>query len=123
MKKIISVFITLLAVIILSGCGKEEPPVKVELQNAYNPTWGYYYPKITLTSLIDNVEVQNVIVNKGNCEYKNEDLAYENGQMKAIKLIPKKLSFGKQLEVRLKSCKVLEVGLETDHGDFSFKFQ
>ncbi len=42
--------------------------------------------------------------------------------MKAVKLLPKELSYGKQLEIRLKKCEVLKIDVKTNQGDWSMEY-
>jgi len=125
MKKLISSLLALMLILGLSGCGDDKPktsPIKISVEQAYNEAWNYYYPKVIITSIDDNVNIKNVLVNKGNCKYSNQDLAYVNGRMQTIKLLPRKLTYGKQLEIRLKKCEVLRIDVQTDKGSWTVEY-
>ena len=121
---------TLLAILIL-GCGnssnqevQQEIPVEVTLTQAYNQAYGFYYPKLLFTSIADSVTVDKVTVNNGNCEFQsNTDIVYIGGQIKSIPLLPRKLGYGEQFEVRLHKCNVLKVDVTTNMGDWTLNFR
>jgi len=125
MKRLVLGILSVMLVLSFNGCSDDKPkesPVKIKVEQAYNEAWNYYYPKIIITSVADKINIENVIVNKGNCKYSNEDIAYVNGQMKAVKLLPKELSYGKQLEIRLKKCEVIKIDVKTNQGDWSVEY-
>jgi len=82
-------------------------PVSADLTDSLIPT-------LVITSLVDNITVQNTVVNQGNC------LSTDDTPGPQEKFIPKTLKFGEFLPVRLGCLKVLEVVVSTDLGDYSF---
>lgn len=99
-----------------------KPPVKIRVEQAYNEAYHYYYPKIIITSVVDNTIVNDVKINKGNCNYDNSDIVYQNGGMKAIKLLPRTLGYGEEVEIRLKKCNVLKIDVTTDKGEWTVEY-
>lgn len=91
---------------LLVGCNTETP-VSVEL--GQNQFWGT--PQLTITSVTDEVTVNAVDVNRGNCK--------SNPHQK----MPYTLSFGTSFKIDTPACQnVLEVNISTSDGDFSFSF-
>ncbi|RLA79442.1 MAG: hypothetical protein DRG78_12945 [Epsilonproteobacteria bacterium] len=113
MKKIVKSVLALMLIIGLSGCSDKakESPVKVNLKQAYNAAWKFYYPKVFVTSKVDTIKVTNVIVNKGNCV---PSIAGETNRT---------LGYGEQMEVRFKkNCKVMKVEVVTDQGNWTVEY-
>jgi len=109
--------LTLVLIIGLTGCNEEtkeeikESPIRIDLKKAYNSAWKYFYPKVLITSTVDTVKVNNVIVNKGNCK---PTLIEETRQT---------LNYGAQMEVRYKqNCNVMLIEVITDQGNWMVKF-
>ena len=116
MKRFITSLLVLVLLISLSGCGNKTeeqksttPPIKVQVEQAYNTAYNYYYPKVVIISKVDNLKVKNVITNKGNC---------------SPVFTPKAtLKYGSKMEVRYKKCEVMLVQVITDQGNWSFEFE
>ncbi len=101
----------------------QSAPIRISVQQAYNSAWHYYYPKILITSIVDKVKIQQVTVNKGNCRFSNTDIGYVNGRFRPIKLIPRTLKYGEDLEIRLKpSCHLLRIDVKTNQGDWTMEY-
>ena len=105
--------IALMLLMVFSGCGDDVPqksPIDISLQQAYNSAWHYYYPKVLITSKADKVTINNVIVNKGNCQ-------------PAFKINSTTLKYGEQMEVRYRrNCNVIRVEAVTDQGNWVSEF-
>lgn len=97
------------------------PPIQVKITSEYNESWKYYYPRVWIISLSDDITIKDVLVNKGNCKYKNQDVVFRNGKMKVIDKLPKHLIYGKNVSINLGSnCNVLKIDIFTDVGDFTY---
>lgn len=118
MKKFSLGVLVILSILNFNGCASDasgEPPIRIEIEQKYNQFFNSYFPVVVVTSVVDNLTINNVVVNKGNC-YMNK--AVWNPQL------PSKLIFGKQLEIALnKDCKVLKVDIKTDQGDWTANFK
>lgn len=96
-----------LITISLVGCGSE-PPVNIELGEGF-----LFSPIVKITSVADEVTVNSIKLNRGNCKPNN---SYDT--------LPQKLTFGKSLNIGFIGCQnLLEVSLETSQGDFDFSFE
>jgi hypothetical protein len=124
--------ISLLFVILLSACAKAEAPVSVSKINTPN-RWERSPTSVPLVKIVakDNVTIQQVILNRGNCQAPwNEQTAPTNALremwlgMVGIQL-PKSLKFGETLELPLVAgvCELLEAEVKTDKGDWTFTFE
>lgn len=126
MKKFSLGIFAILSILNFNGCAGDQsskPPIKTQVEQKYNQYQNFYYPEIIITSVVDNLTINDVIVNKGNCKYRNETLAQNNGKIVVVPLVPSELTFGKQLEIPLvKSCKVLKIDVKTDQGDWTVDF-
>lgn len=124
-KKIwIGLAVTVFLIIVFKGCGSD--PVKVELTQRSVDFLGstHTYPNVVITSTSDDVTVNNVIVNKGNCTFSSNthSVIDDNQQVRFVPLFPSKLAYGKQLVVNLNPCEVLSVDVVTDKGEFTSTF-
>jgi len=118
MKRLVLGIILISSILLAQGA-----PIKVQTQRAYNSVYGYYYPKIIITSIEDKVTIKNVKVNKGNCKYTNTDIVYRNGRMQTIPLLPRTLKYGQHIEIRLQSsCNLLRVDIETDKNTWTVEY-
>lgn len=107
----------LILVGLLSGCGTGEPPISIETFDRVNPTFKIRYVEVEVTALVDKVEVQDIVVNRGNCEIENISLF--SGKPR----IPKTLSYGETVSVSFSSpCSATEVTVETDAGDWTWTY-
>lgn len=110
--------ITLTIVLTLSACGNSEPPVKIEAYNKINEIWGIKYVQVKVSAIVDEVIVNDVIVNRGNCKIENKN--FITG--KAI--IPKSLKFGESVSVSFSGpCEASQVEVVTDKGDWTETYQ
>lgn len=127
MKKL---FKSLAVTIIVSLVGysslnaEETAPLKLTLENAWNEVHMYYYPKLKLTSISDDVTVEDVIVNRGGCNIIKSNFSMQNGMIQQVPLFPQKLKYGRSLEVRVKKgCDLIEVQIDTSKGKWTYNFQ
>lgn len=128
-----NIILSVLLIIFITGCdnsknnannsNSQEIPIEVKVMQAYNQAYGFYYPKLIITSITDDVTVDKVIVNKGNCNFEsNTDIIYVDGKVKGIPLLPRKLGYGDQFEIRLRKCNVLRVDVTTNKGDWTLNY-
>jgi hypothetical protein len=82
------------------------------------PTWDSYgnsYEYIRITSITDSIEIQSIVLNRGNCVV---DWTFSGDPR-----LPASLQFGSQ-ETFKSTCKgILEAVVKTDKGEWKFSFQ
>jgi len=106
------------------------PVVKVELFKkpiiySYNTNglFDHVQLNIHITSLVDDVTIEKLIVNRGNCKVNNEYIGRSNGSLYRTTVLPKKLQYGKQVKVHIiAGCTVMEAEVITDKGIFTYKW-
>ena len=117
MKKIMTNLLVLISIIGLSGCSSEPEtsPVRIEAKtltgNSFmGPT---QVPIVEVTSLVDSVVVEDVIVNNGNCKM----TAYRQ------KEFPKTLGYGQMATAGYTaSCNLIKVDVVTDQGNWTVEY-
>jgi hypothetical protein len=73
------------------------------------------YSEIRITSKADLLEVQQIVVNKGNCKM---------ALIGTKKELPRKLKFGEEATFSFSPCKnVIQVGVKTDQGSWTLSAQ
>lgn len=109
MKKVIIVSSLIL---FLSACGDSEPPVKIETFDKVNSLFGAKYVEVKVTGIADEVVVEDIIVNRGNC--KRETLFAK---------LPKTLKFGQSVSPTFSApCVASEVSVITSSGDWTVEY-
>lgn len=89
-----------------------EVPVQLKVQNfPANIKTGqiYQFVNIDVISKVNNVQISNVIVNRGNCKTNALNAKF-----------PLRLKFGEQYQGTYQSCNAIEVEVITDHGNWTF---
>lgn len=114
--------IVALVVFLTTNALAGESPIKINVERAYNQAYHYYYPKIIITSLKDNLVVNQVLVNKGNCQFPEFDLGIENNTIATIKVVPRKLKYGESMEIRLQKCNILKIDVDTNYGEWGIEY-
>jgi uncharacterized protein YxeA len=105
-KNTLKKIVVILMAIILIACGEIEPSVTVDVYDKVNPLFKIKYVLVKVTAIVDEIEVQNVIVNRGNCKIEGNKL-------------PKTLFFGQSISVAFSGpCQASEVEVITDDGDW-----
>lgn len=113
MKKYIGVFITLLLVVGLNGCGSEEAqvsPVKIEtvIHDEYLGAVLFKIPQVTITAVTD-VTIQDVILNEGN------GCRLSRSQPK----LPSAMKYGDRVvRTYTAQCNVIKIEVVTDKGNW-----
>ena len=115
MKRLILGILTLSLIFGLSGCSDEKVPVKVNAIKYVTNMLGFEQkiPVVKITSLVDSVEITNVIANNGNCK------------MTAIrqKEFPQTVKYGNVATAGYTAnCNLLKVKVITNQGDWEFEF-
>ena len=109
-----NVLITILLLSLLSACAEEEAPIEVEM---YENTYGGYdaiQPEIKIISLVDEIEITHMEVNRGNCK----------SFISSISALPTTLGYGGTVSVHYSPpCNVLQVDITTSQGDWAFSFK
>lgn len=111
MKKL---FLTLTLLLILSACTDGPPPVDVVAYSRTERagTFALPFTDVNIIAKVDEIEIQEIIVNRGNCDTSGLD-----------NRLPRTLQFGKKLLATFSaSCEVAQVDVETDQGDWTFTF-
>ncbi|KGD64263.1 hypothetical protein Y5S_02565 [Alcanivorax nanhaiticus] len=106
---------------ILSGCG-DTPPVDIRSSKIADNGFGAAeapFLSITATTKSDDLEIREIIVNKGNCQRMNSARAM--GQEMTSRL-PKTVSLGEGVVQAFDYlCNVIEVEVVTDIGSWTFR--
>lgn len=99
---------------VLAGCGDSEPTVKIEVyENQKNQMFGTRYNEVVVTAIADEVIVEDVIVNRGNCKRR-----YPLGEAS-----PVTLEFGRKISHRFSSlCSMTQVDVVTDDEIWSVSY-
>ena len=108
MKKALS--IAMLAGL-LGACSDPEPQVSIEVwEHSTRHTNGTYFA-VEITSLEDQVSVEDMIVNRGNCDY-SKTTPYSNKPY-----LPTELKYGEAIELNIyDDCSLTEIEVVTDSG-------
>ncbi|WP_323773889.1 hypothetical protein [Alcanivorax sp.] len=105
---------------LLSGCG-DTPPVDIRSSKIADNGFGAVeapFLSITATAKSDDLEIREIIVNKGNCQRMNSARAM--GQEMTSRL-PKTVSRGEGvIQAFDYSCNAIEVEVVTDVGSWTF---
>ena len=102
--------------VLLSACGRSEPPIKIETYDRTNAIFNVPYVEVDVTAVVDKITIENIIVNRGNC--KIENVTY-NGRRK----LPRKLVFGESVSVSFGTpCYASEVEVETNQGSWTMAY-
>ncbi|WP_300521812.1 hypothetical protein [Alcanivorax sp.] len=114
MRKMTFAAATLLA-LGLTGCSSE--PDFMEVGSLTKPDafgMGTYLNYVTIRSLTEELEIQDLTVNRGNCRV----LKYSGRSQ-----LPKTISYGETTKVQVNNdCDILEVDIETDQGAGTYSF-
>lgn len=105
-------------IVALAGCADLEPPINVETYDEINRNFNVRYVEVHVTSTTDKVEIQDVIVNRGNC--KIERIAEMMGRGVTL---PRKLAFGQSAEFSFSGpCTAKQVDVITDLGEWTWEY-
>lgn len=89
--------------------------VSISINQKWSSTWREYVQYADVQSTTDEIEIHNLELNRGNCEY-----------YKQIAL-PKKLKYGQTLSFMIgtkgRICNVLEASVTTNKGVEKFRFK
>ena len=95
----------------LGACSDAEPQVSIEVwEHSTRHTNGTYFV-VEITSLEDQVAVEDMIVNRGNCDY-SETTPYSRKPY-----LPTDLNYGESIELKVyDDCSLTEIEVVTDGG-------
>ena len=106
--------IVITAAILVSGCLDSKPNVDIETRDKINPLFGIPYVQVKARALDDNVTVEDIIVNRGNCKIENVEF------MSKKPILPKTLKFGESVSVSFSGpCQASQVDVVTNKGRWS----
>lgn len=101
--------------ICLSGCG-ETPPFDIDTYDQWDDFYKRSYVKIKISATTQQIEIQDIIVNRGNCE-RREAMGYRQH-------LPKKLDFGEYFTTTfLGPCEAKQVDVFTDLGEWTWSYK
>lgn len=103
MNKLVGITACILVLVGLSGCSNSSP---VEVTLKPNQFWENSLV-ILVSSKVEKVKVNSIVVNKGNCR--------SSGSAAQIK-------FGENVRFYTSNCDVKEIEVNTDDGSFTFTF-
>jgi uncharacterized protein len=97
-------------------------PVEINIEARYNNIMNYYYPKIVIFSIVDNLVIEDVKINNGNCNFNNLEFKItEERGLNQKKLLPKKLNSYQEMEIDVnQNCRVRKIDIFTNKGQWSF---
>jgi hypothetical protein len=102
-----------LTTLTLMACGSDEPPISISTYDKVNPLFKVPYVKVDIIALIDEIEIQDVIVNRGNC--KRERLLVK---------LPKTIKYGQSVDLTFAApCTASEVEVITSEGDWVEQYE
>lgn len=99
---------TVLCLCSLSAAAAGTPPVSVSSGPAV--IMGMRFTKVYITARTNSVVIKKIRVNRGNCRDAESGNPWR----------PVRLSFGNTLDRIYASCNILEIGVETDQGEWTF---
>ncbi|KIM10288.1 MAG: hypothetical protein KU37_10840 [Sulfuricurvum sp. PC08-66] len=104
----------LVTLLSLGGCSDDTPPVKIESKVITSTMFGgVTIPVVELTAIVDEVEVQDLIGNRGNCKINSIDK----------QLLPKKLQYGQKIKFGfVAGCTLSQIDVVTDQGKWSVNY-
>lgn len=106
----------LLAAAALAACSGK-PAVDVATYDKVNQTFNVKYVEVKVTSKVDKIEIQNVVVNRGNCKIE------KIREMFGGKTLPKTLEYGETAEFSFSGpCSASEVEVDTDQGSWTWNY-
>lgn len=100
-------------------------PIEVQYKERDNTMWQGLKVKELIITALDDVEIMEVIPNRGNCEAAGMSVSnWRYGSVPNVSIgTAKKLRYGETWELTLSKCsRLLEVEVITDKGAFEFKF-
>lgn len=113
---LIIAIITLLVAAVLEqdnyeSISETEPNILIETYDRINPTFRIKYVEVKIKSLENDIAINNVIVNRGNCRIENKNF------LTGRPILPKKLKFGQTISISFSGpCEALEVEVFTNIG-------
>lgn len=114
MKKIAVVFALF---VVLAGCGESKPAVEIETFNKVNPLFNVKYVQVKIKSIVDEVVIKDVTVNRGNCKIENRNV------LSGKPIFPAKLKFGESVSVSFTApCEATEVSVDTSDGGWTVSY-
>ena len=106
-----TILLTIAAAVATCGCLNSKPNVDIETRDKVNPIIGLPYVQVKAKAIEDNVIVEDIIVNRGNC--KIENVALLTGKP----ILPKTLKFGESVSVAFSGpCQASQVDVVTNKG-------
>ena len=98
----------------LTACSPSEPTIDIETYDRVNPIFGVQYAEIKVIGKADGVEVEDIIVNRGNC-----DMEMTGGGSTT----PVTLRFGETRSFIFSApCSAFEVTVVTDAGEWTWNY-
>lgn len=102
---------------LLIGCGESEPNVDIETYDKVNQIFGIKYVEVKVKAISDEVTIDDVIVNRGNCKIENKNIF--NGET----ILPKQLKFGESVSVSFSGpCEASQVDVVTNDGSWTVSY-
>lgn len=96
--------------------------ITIDLKMEKNSYYGYYYQILVITSLINNLEIQDVKINKEKCQSSiSADIFEKNGVLRATdNIYPVTISEYETLKVQTsKDCNIMKIDIFTNKGVIS----
>ena len=118
MKRIIVAIVLLLSLSV--GLFASDAPFKLYLSTYYDAYYNTYNKKLKIVSTTDNLVINNVVVNRGQCKPYNVPKGYTvKDFLYRIGINP--MSYGKWYRfIYSGDCDILEIEVDTNKGNFVF---
>ncbi|MBD3666528.1 MAG: hypothetical protein HUJ16_01095 [Kangiella sp.] len=96
--------------------------LKLSTSNAHY--FGITTPLLHIQSLVDELEIRSITVNRGNCTVRKTRIEKRQLTVKEVPTLPVSIKFGERRDFALKSgCDLLEVEVTTDKGTAVYTFE
>lgn len=112
MKKIIFLF----CFIFVSFSSANDTPLRIS--SYIIPDSIFKFIMIDITALDDNIVIEDVTLNRGNCNYHPHLDIYS---FKLIEPFPRKLNYSDTITLETNCNKILEIEVITNRGNYTFK--
>jgi hypothetical protein len=89
---------------LLTACS--DPNIEISVYEREDPLFGIRYELLKIKALEDDVTIEEVVANRGDCRLQKVDL-------------PLTLAFGRSANINAYNCDVVEVEVTTDGGTWT----
>ena len=96
----------------------------LKLSTSIDHSFGITTTLLHIQSLVDNLEIRSITVNRGNCAVRKTRIERTEFTVKEVPTLPVSIKFGERRDFALKSgCNLLGVEVTTDKGTAVYTFE